>query len=107
MPLSVLTGLLVAILLWLIIDRLQMDNGNMGSIDPSILQVILLGFCSWLVLLAIVLSIMGSLISKIVLQLNNLFDPLKKLTSWQQYILYLALFAVLVLSGTGCLIAIC
>ncbi|WP_143095972.1 hypothetical protein [Pedobacter insulae] len=107
MPIPALAGLLAAFLLWLFIAHLQNGNAAIGTIDPSILQVIMLGMGAWLVILAIALSIIGWLLSKVISQLEDLFEPLKKLTSWQQHLLYLVLFAVLVLSGTGCLIAIC
>jgi hypothetical protein len=95
--------LIAAFLVWLFIDHLQTGNAAIGTIDPGILQVIVLAFGTWLVLLAIALSLIGRLFSKI----QDLFAHLKQLTPWQQHIIYLVLFAVLVLSGTGCLMAIC
>ena len=106
-PLPALAGLIAALLLWLLIAHLQMGDATIGTIDPGILQVIMLAICTWLALLFIALLLIGSLLSRIFLQLTQLFEPLKKLTSWQHHILYLVLFALLVLSGTGCLIAIC
>lgn len=101
LPLSAIASMIIALLVWLVIT-----NG-IGMIDPGIIQVMALAFCAWLLLLAIIMAIIGKLLSAITLQIQHFFKPIQKLTSWQQYVLYLALFALLVLSGTGCLIAIC
>ena len=106
-PLPALAGLIAAFLVWLLIAHLQTADATIGTLDPGILQVIMLAICTWLALLFIALLLIGPLLSKIILQLHHLVEPLKKLTSWQHHILYLALFALLVLSGMGCLIAIC
>ncbi len=105
--LPVLAGLITVFMVWQLITHSPPSNSTTGAIDPSFLQVIALAFCTWLLLLAIALSLLGWVLAKIISQLHELIEPLKKLTSLQQHVLYLALFAALLLSGTGCLMAIC
>jgi hypothetical protein len=106
-PLSVIASIPFLLLAWLMVDGIGYQDITIGTIDPGILQVIALAFAVWLVLLAITMAIIGMLLSKIILQINHFFHPVKPITAWQQHVLYLALFALLLLSGTGCLMAIC
>jgi hypothetical protein len=101
-PLSVIAGVPFILLAWWMIPL----DLTVGSLDPSILQVLALAFVVWLFLLTITMAIIGKLLSMMVLQIKHFFEPTKQLTSWEQHVLYLALFALLVLSGTGCLIAV-
>lgn len=103
MLVPLLAGLLATYLLWLFVKWLQDADATIGTIDIGIFQVILLALGTWLVVLGIALV----LVTKLFIKLQNRVEPLKTLTSWQQHILYLALFAVLLFSGTGCLMAIC
>ena len=105
-PLSILVSIPFALLAWWMVKNLQLQDVTVGSIDPSILQVVALAFAVWLLLLLITMAVIGKFLSRMILQVKHFFEPTKQLTSWEQHVLYLALFALLVLSGTGCLIAV-
>lgn len=107
LPLSILAAFVCTLLVWWLVGHLQTGNGALAVVDPSIVQVILIAFLAWLVLLKITDWLAHRLLPKMLSQLEDLFEPTKKLTPWQQHVLYLALYALLALSGTGCLIAIC
>jgi len=79
-----------------------------GLIDAGILQLILLAFFCWFSLL-----IFSSYLAKVcytqltrIIYRDQSIGP-QTLTSWQHHILYLASYALLVLSASMCLMAIC
>ena len=86
LALPVLAALIATFMAWQLIAHSQTGNSTTGAIDPSFLQVIALALCTWLLLLAIALSLLGWVLSKIISQLHELIEPLKKLNSWQQHV---------------------
>ncbi|MFD0941565.1 hypothetical protein ACFQ1J_12665 [Pedobacter boryungensis] len=95
--------------IWLIMPKLiQFLYPLSGMIDAGILQLIGLGFACWLLALSCAMLLSKPIHRHFTLLLvQDHVAPLTSLTSWQQHVLYLAFYAVLVLSATGCLIAIC
>jgi hypothetical protein len=79
-----------------------------GLLDAGILQLIVLALVCWLLVLSFALLMSKHIYQHFTLLLaQDHLATLTSLTSWQQHVLYLAFYAVLVLSATGCLIAIC
>jgi hypothetical protein len=105
--LALLLPICLGLFVWWLFADLNIGSINLPIIDPGILQIILIALCTWLLLLKISDWLTDLLMPLITAKVHTFFGPLEKLTSWQQHVLYLALFALLVLSGIGCLIAIC
>ena len=79
-----------------------------GLIDSGIRLLILLALIYWFLLLVLAVWLGKTLYTKLSLLLGRAnAEPFNTLTLWQQHILYLALYALLVFSATGCLMTIC
>ena len=79
-----------------------------GFVDIGILHVILLSFCCWLLAISGAYFMFRLLLSRMGLPaLNEITTHFKLLNLWEQYLIYLACYALLLCSAIGALIAIC
>ena len=101
--------LLLLATMWLVTPKLiHFFYPLAGMLDAGILQLIVVALVCWLLVLSCaMLMSKRAYLHFTLLVAENQFTTLTSLTPWQQHVLYLAFYAVLVLSATGCLIAIC
>ncbi|MNK46509.1 hypothetical protein D3C87_652940 [compost metagenome] len=99
----------ITIICWLAMPYLFGAFGTIaGFVDFGMLHVILLAFCCWL--LAVVSSY---LLFRLLLlrmgmpDINEMIHHFKILDLWEQHLIYLACYALLLCSAIGALIAIC
>ncbi|WAC39048.1 hypothetical protein [Pedobacter sp. SL55] len=79
-----------------------------GFVDLGILHVVLLGFCCWLLAVAAAYHLLRYLLLRMGLPaIHQLIAQFKLLKLWEQYLMYLACYALLLCSAIGALIAIC
>lgn len=101
--------LALGLIFWLAMPHLfGALNSVAGFVDLGILHVILLGFCCWLLAIASSYLLLGLLLRRMGLPaLTALVNYFKLLDLWEQYLIYLACYALLLCSAIGALIAIC
>ncbi|MFN0291599.1 hypothetical protein [Pedobacter helvus] len=79
-----------------------------GFVDLSIVHVVLLSFCCWLLAVAAAYHLLRYLLLRMGLPtIHQLITHFKLLNLWEQYLIYLACYALLLCSAIGALIAIC
>lgn len=88
-----------------VLDALQIAA---GFVDLGMLHVVLLGFCCWLLAVAAAYLMLRFLLLHTGLPaINEIITHFKLLNLWEQYLMYLACYALLLCSAIGALIAIC
>ncbi|MFN0257615.1 hypothetical protein [Pedobacter ureilyticus] len=99
----------LTIIIWLAMPYiLGAFNLAIGLVDFGILHVILLAFSCWLLAMSSAYYIFRLLLSQMGMPtINQLINHFNLLNLWEQYLIYLACYALLLCSAIGTLIAIC
>lgn len=99
----------LAVIVWLGIPYLLNSLQIVASfVDIGILHVILLAFCCWLLAISLAYLMLGFLLNRIGLpSIRKMINHFKLLNLWEQYLIYLACYALLLCSAIGALMAIC
>lgn len=78
-----------------------------GFVDIGIVHVVLLAFCCWLFALLAAYWLFRLLLQQLALPaILHLIDQFKLLSLWEQYLCYLAGYALLLCSAIGALVAV-
>lgn len=106
---SLWQAIAVMVILWLAIPILfRLGYYNVGFVDPGIWHVLLLAFICWFISIALAWVLWQQFCKR--QRLNHIqfiYQHFNQLTLWEQYVFHLAVFALLLCSATGTLIAIC
>lgn len=79
-----------------------------GFVDIGVLHVILLAFCCWLLVISGAYLMLRFLLLRTGMPaITEIINHFKLLNLWEQYLIYLACYALLLCSAIGALIAIC
>lgn len=99
----------IALILWLATPYLAgAFNMAAGFVDIGILHVVLLGFCCWLLSVAGAYLMFRFLLLRMGMPaITEIINHFKLLNLWEQYLTYMACYALLLCSAIGALIAIC
>jgi hypothetical protein len=102
-----LLGLLL--LLWPLMQRIvRFNDVTVGYIDPNIWLLILLSFIAFLMMVGVVWWLLQRYWVTFGLPgLRNMVSQFNGLELWQQLGFFYLWFALLLMAGVGCLIAIC
>ncbi|MDQ8005253.1 MAG: hypothetical protein REI64_10670 [Pedobacter sp.] len=99
----------LSIIIWLAMPFIVSTlNLAIGLVDFGILHVVLLAFSCWLLALFSAYHIFRLLLSQMGMPaINQLTNHFNLLNLWEQYLIYVACYALLLCSAIGALIAIC
>lgn len=79
-----------------------------GFVDIGIVHVVMLGFCCWLMAVLAAYLLFRHLLHHLAMpSIIQLIHQFKLLTLWEQYLVYLVGYALLLCSAIGALAAIC
>lgn len=79
-----------------------------GFVDLGVLHVVLLSFCCWLLAVSTAYFMFRLLLLRMGMPaITEIINHFKLLNLWEQYLIYLACYALLLCSAIGALIAIC
>lgn len=103
---GLLLGLLL--LLWPLMQRLiQFDDVNVGYIEPNVWLLILLSFIAFLMMVGLAWWLLYRYwVSLGLTALRDMVSQFNGLELWQQLGFFYLWFALLLMAGVGCLIAI-
>jgi hypothetical protein len=101
-----LLGMLL--LLWPLVQRVvQFNDVTVGYIDPNIWLLVLLSFIVFLMMVGLVWWLLQRYWVTFGLPaIKNMVSQFNGLELWQQLKFFYALFALLLLAGVGCLVAV-
>jgi hypothetical protein len=100
--------LTLCLALWYFLPRIvQVIDTTAGVIDVGVWQLLLFGIIAFIALLGLCCGVFYFIIGCLGLpNINSMVSQFQRLTLWQQFALYLALFALLFLAGVLSLIAV-
>ncbi len=101
--------LVMMLLLWPLVQRVvQFNDVTVGYIDPNIWLLILLSFIAFLMMVGVVWWLLQRYWVTFGLPaVRNMVSQFNGLELWQQLGFFYLWFALLLMAGVGCLIAIC